>query len=82
MKHAFKISSFFVALYAVCLAWKWMISDPVVAELHLNLLKLGLPGFAGFDAGSIVWGAALVAIYAFIGSLVFHAFHRNCCKGE
>ncbi len=80
MKHASKVGILLVILYIICLAYKFIISDPSVAQLHLLLLELSLPGFTGFTIGSIIWGGVLAFIYGFAGSRVFHVLHRNCCE--
>lgn len=78
-QHAAKVGVLVVIGYAACLLWKGLITDPSVAELHLKLLKLSLPGFQGFDAMSIAWGAILAFAYGFIFSYIFHSLHRGCC---
>ena len=78
-KHARQVGAFAVLLYGFCLLWKLLITDPAVANLHLLLLKLSLPGFSGFTVGSIVWGGALAFIYGTLAATVFHKLHKACC---
>ncbi|MBI4281014.1 hypothetical protein HY628_02345 [Candidatus Uhrbacteria bacterium] len=79
VRHAAKVGFFLILFYAVCLLWKFMITDPEVARFHLLSLKLSLPGFSGFTTGSIVWGGVLSFVYGFFASLVFHGVHGKCC---
>ena len=82
IRHAGTVGFVLVLVYAVCLAWGGLLTDPAVIELHGNLLKLALPGFVGLDAVSIIWGAGLSFAYGFIVSYVFHALHAGCCNGK
>lgn len=82
LKHACLVSIFLIVLYVICLLWSSLLTDAEVIKLHTNLLKLALPGFKGYAAGSIIWGGVLVAIYGFMASLVIHKLHGNCCLGK
>jgi len=78
-KHARQVGVFAVLLYGLCLLWKVTITDPSVADLHMQLLKLALPGFQGLTVGSVVWGGVLAFIYGALAATIFHKIHRNCC---
>ena len=78
-KHALKIGVFAVALYLLCLLWKFTMTDPAVMNLHLLSLKSLFPGFSGYDAFSLLWGAILAFVYAYLASTAFHALHSDCC---
>lgn len=81
--HAARVGAFFVALYALCLVWPFIY--PYGADVlahHLLSLKLLFPGFQGYDVGSVLWGGVLSFVYGSVGSTVFHAFHKGCCKGK
>ncbi|HBP00347.1 MAG: hypothetical protein UU48_C0006G0161 [Candidatus Uhrbacteria bacterium GW2011_GWF2_41_16] len=81
--HAFRVGVFFIFLYALCLIWPRMYpygTDVLIH--HLLSLKLLFPGFQGYAIGSIFWGGILSFIYGFIGSFLFHVFHKNCCRGK
>lgn len=79
--HAARIGGFLVVLYAVCLIWPAVFPyEAAVREFHLLSLKLAFPGFQGMAVGSIIWGGVLSFVYGFVGSYIFHALHKNCCK--
>jgi len=83
ISHTLRVGGFFVFLYALCLVWPKIY--PYGADVlmhHLLSLKLLFPGFQGYGVGSIVWGGVLSFIYSSVGSLIFHAFHNNCCKSK
>lgn len=77
-KHAAGVGVFFILLYVLCLLWRYTMVDPAVIQFHLLALKAAFPGFAGYAAGSIVWGGVLSFVYGFILSAVFHAMHMKC----
>lgn len=79
-RHASMIGLLLIILYAFCLVWSLTMTDPEVMKLHLLNLKLVFPGFKGFDALSIIWGAILSFVYGFVGSTIWHSLHKNCCK--
>ena len=81
--HVLRVGSFFVVLYALCIVWPIVYPyDTDVLAHHLLSLKLLFPGFQGYDFGSIIWGGVLSFIYSAIGSMIFHGFHSDCCKGK
>lgn len=80
VKHAIKVGLFFIILYLACLLWRFVHADPAVLNFHLLSLKTLFPGFTGYTAGSIVWGGVMSFVYGFVGSLIFHSFHKGCCK--
>ncbi|MBF8280246.1 MAG: hypothetical protein HW383_19 [Candidatus Magasanikbacteria bacterium] len=80
-KHAAFLGFFIVILYVVCLVWGSFLSEPVLVELHTNLLKLAFPGFKGYDAMSLVLGGVLSFVYGFVAALICGGLHRGCCKG-
>lgn len=79
-QHAALIGLFVVGLYALCLLWRLLLTDPAVAEWHLLALKSAFPGFQGMDVGSMLWGAVLSFVYGFLASLAFHSLHKKCCE--
>jgi uncharacterized membrane protein len=79
MRHAALVGGVAVALYVLCLAWRFTITDPQVAGLHLLLLKLALPGFQGMDVASMLWGGLLAFGYGFGAAWLFHGIHKDCC---
>lgn len=78
-KHAAGIGIFVVVLYALCLLWRMTMSEPEVIRFHLLALKTAFPGFSGLEVASVLWGAVLSFIYGFLGSVIFHSLHKNCC---
>lgn len=81
VKHAAFIGVFAIFLYAACLLWRFTMTDPAVLQFHLLALKTALPGFNGYDTGSVVLGGAISFVYGFVISIVFHALHGNCPCG-
>ncbi|MFA4846433.1 MAG: hypothetical protein WC654_07835 [Patescibacteria group bacterium] len=81
--HALRVGGFFVLLYALCLVWPMIYpyGEDVLA-FHLLSLKLLFPGFQGYVVSSLLWGGVLSFVYGFIGSGIFHALHKGCCKGK
>ena len=79
MRHAAYVGAVVVIFYVICLAYKLMITDPQLAALHLMNLKLWLPGFQGFDVGSMLWGGVLSFAYGFAAAWIFHGVHKDCC---
>lgn len=82
IRHAVMIGVFAVILFVLCLFWRFTITDPLVAQMHLLNLKLVFPGFQGYDALSIIWGGVMSFVYGLIFSLVFHALHGTCCVAK
>ena len=81
--HAVRVGGFLVLIYAICLIWpKVYPYDVATLAHHLLSLKLALPGFQGYDVGSVVWGGVLTFVYGTAGSLIYHAFHQGCCAGK
>lgn len=78
-RHAATVGFFAVLLYAACLAWRYTIIDLEVMNFHLLALKTALPGFQGYDALSMVWGAVLSFGYGVAASVLFHSIHADCC---
>lgn len=72
------VGAFGVLLYAACLLWRIVLTDPAVIQFHQLSLKTAFPGFQGMDALSMLWGAVMSFVYFFIASVVFHSLHRNC----
>ncbi len=81
-KHAATVGFFAVILYAACLAWQYTMVDPAVSDLHLLLLRMTFPGFQGYDALSMVWGAVLSFGYGAAASALFHSLHSDCCGSK
>lgn len=81
--HAVRVGGFIVLLYALCIIWPQLYPySEEVQNFHLLSLQLSFPGFQGMTAGSMLWGAVLSFVYGVLGSLVFHSFHKGCCRGK
>lgn len=71
-----RVGLFLGALFILCFAWYFI--NPVLQELHLDLLRLTFIGYAGMNiAGfvsgfiqSYIWGYILAGIWKLVG----------CCK--
>jgi hypothetical protein len=48
----------FVVIYAVCLFYGSLIPAPELQQLHELTFRLWFPGFAGYDALSMMWGGS------------------------
>lgn len=80
--HALKVGAYLVLLYIACLLWRFTMTDPAVMNFHLLSLKSVFPGFSGYTAVSILWGAVLSFAYGYIGSIIFHSLHGECCVSK
>ena len=40
--------------FVICILWSALITDPALQRLHMDLLRISLPGFSGMDAMSII----------------------------
>ena len=72
--------------YCIALLWQFTIVQPAVGVFYLNIFKLVFPGFYGFNAPSLLWGAVLSFIYGLLAAvlcfLIHHAFcDKHCSKG-
>jgi len=74
---AYALALIFGACFVICFFWGAVITDPALKALHVDLLRMSFPGFAGLTlAGfvngliqSIIWG--LVTGWALAASLNF-----------
>ncbi|PIR53033.1 hypothetical protein COU76_03195 [Candidatus Peregrinibacteria bacterium CG10_big_fil_rev_8_21_14_0_10_49_10] len=46
----------FGIFFIICLLWSYLIADPMLQKLHMDILRFSLPGFSGMDATSVVIG--------------------------
>ncbi|PIQ76148.1 hypothetical protein COU78_01155 [Candidatus Peregrinibacteria bacterium CG10_big_fil_rev_8_21_14_0_10_49_24] len=42
--------------FIICFFWSFALRDPVLYELHMNVLRMTFPGFSGINATSFVVG--------------------------
>lgn len=80
--HMMKVGVCLALLYVACLLWRVTMIDPAVINFHLLSLKTLFPGFQGYDALSMIWGAILAFGYGAFGSFVFHSLHSDCCNSK
>jgi hypothetical protein len=73
------ISLFFIVLYLVCLGWQFLLTDPALKTLHVQLLALSFPGFIWLTLGSFFWGLFLSFAYGWVGAGIFVWLRRLCC---
>ena len=64
-----------VAFFALCMLWGFVLSDPTLKELHLNILRIAYPGF-----GMSLVGFLIGAVEAFIYGWVFGALLAWLCR--
>ncbi|HLD32815.1 MAG TPA: hypothetical protein VJB10_04470, partial [Candidatus Peribacteraceae bacterium] len=50
----------------ICILWSYLIVDPTLQKLHMDLLRISLPGFSGMDAMSIIIGLIESIVYGLI----------------
>lgn len=79
---AWTIGLFLVIIYLFCLAWQFLLVDPAIQTLHVQLLMLTFPGFKAMTLGSMVWGGALSFVYGWVGALIYRSVVSISCKGK
>ena len=67
-------ATFFLA----CMAWGLLFSDPVLQELHLNLLRLMYPGFTMSLVGAL-FGIVEAFVYGWLLGALFAWLCRIAC---
>ena len=65
-----------VVFFLLCMAWGLLLTDPVLKELHVNLLRIALPGFSMSLIGFII-GAVESFIYGWIFGALFSLLHKK-----
>ena len=75
MKTGYVIGVISVAFFALCMFWGLLISDPILKELHQNILRIAYPGFS-FGLAGIIIGA----IEAFVYGWFFGVFLAWLCR--
>ena len=64
-----------LVFFLFCMAWGAVLSDPILQELHVNILRITYPGFAMSFIGAIIG-----IVEAFIYGWVFGALFAWLCK--
>lgn len=82
VRPAWTIGVFLVLLYLLCLAWQYLLTDPAIQTLHVQLLMLTFPGFKGMTIGSMLWGGVLSFVYGWVGALIFRVVGNVSCQGK
>jgi len=67
-----------VAIFGLCMAWGLVLLDPVLKELHLNILRIVYPGFSMSFVG-IVIGVVESFIYGWLIGVLFAWLCRKVC---
>ena len=67
-----------VVFFALCMFWGLILVDPVLKELHLNILKITFPGFSMTAVGILI-GAIESFIYGWIFGALFARICRKVC---
>ncbi|XKT74804.1 MAG: hypothetical protein ACJKTH_01830 [Patescibacteria group bacterium UBA2163] len=65
-----------VVFFFLCMAWGLMLTDPILKELHVNLLRIALPGFSMSLVGFII-GAIESFIYGWVFGALFSFLHKK-----
>lgn len=69
----------FGACFILCLVWNYLLTDPALKALHMDLLRMSLFGFAGIDVASIVLGMIQSLFWGYVTGWVL-AWCLNYCK--
>ncbi len=69
------------AFFLACMVWGFLFSDPVLQELHLNLLRLVYPGFTMSLAGGVI-GIVEAFVYGWLLGVLFAWLCRIACVEE
>ncbi len=64
--------------FLACMAWGFLFSDPVLQELHLNLLRLVYPGFTMSFVGAVI-GIIEAFIYGWLFGVLFAWLCKVAC---
>lgn len=52
--------------FVICLLWSSLITDPTLQKLHMDLLRISLPGFSGMNFASLLIGLVESIVYGLI----------------
>ncbi len=74
--NAFGILS--VIFFLFCMAWGFLLTDPVLKELHVNILRIAYPGFTMSLIGAVI-GLVETFIYGWIFGALFAWVCRKVC---
>ena len=68
----------FVGFFALCMVWGLLLTDPVLKELHQNILKIAYPGFSFSLIGMLI-GVIESVIYGFFFGVLLVWLRKVCC---
>ena len=68
-----------VIFFFICMSWGLFIFDPVLKELHINMMKIAYPGFSMGLGGAII-GTIESFIYGWILGALFIVLHKRICR--
>lgn len=64
-----------IAFFFLCMSWGFVLTNSVLSELHVNILRIAYPGFSM----SFI-GAAIGTVWAFIYGWLFGALFAWLCR--
>ncbi len=66
--------------FALCFLWGFLLSDPVLQELHQNSLRIYLldAPFVGTNVWTLIAGMIVSALWGMIGGTAFFLCLRHC----
>lgn len=69
--------------FLLCMGWGAVLTDPVLIELHLNILRITYPGFAMSFVGALI-GVVEAYIYGWVLGVLFVWLCKKTCvlKGD
>jgi len=67
--------------FLICVAWGVVLTNPVIEELHLNLIQMVYPGFTMSFVGAII-GIVEAFIYGWFFGVLFAWLCRKVCVFE
>ncbi len=75
VKTGYLVGIFSFVFFVLCMFWGLVLSDPILKELHQNILRIVYPGF-GFSAQ----GVLLAGVEAFVYGWFFGVLLAWLCK--
>lgn len=70
-----------VAFFLLCMAWGAVLVDPILKELHVNILRIAYPGFSMSFAGAII-GIVEAFIYGWLFGALLSWLCRKICISD
>jgi len=77
-KTGYTVGILTAVFFIICIFWGVLLTDPVLKELHYNILRLSFPGFA-FTAAGVITGLIESFVYGwFFGALLAWLCKKMC----